>query len=265
MSTPAAKRRRIDAATSTLSKPFRSPFKSPVKAQSPSNSTQPSIPGTLDASFVLSEKTPNLAVSPAMTPRPRLGGKKTVSPSASVTAQLNSDPEIAQLLRTQRELERELREIKEQLDTAEQARKIERESRKLKANGEIDGELIVLIEKWKGASRQAAEELFAKVRDRVNRCVYLICEMHGLESDYSTGWAAQGLGRKCRKGSRNFKIAGIKKSRPMAALMKQMMKAIPLRKGTSTPSMALTRRPRMRNRSASKVLGILERCLDRKM
>jgi Swi5-dependent recombination DNA repair protein 1 len=28
---------------------------------------------------------------------------------------------------------------------------------------------VELIEKWKGASRQAAEELFGKVRDRVNR------------------------------------------------------------------------------------------------
>ena len=59
--------------------------------------------------------------------------------------------------------------MKEELDAAEQARKIETESRKKDPEGEIDGELVELIEKWKGASRQAAEELFGKVRDRVNR------------------------------------------------------------------------------------------------
>jgi len=54
---------------------------------------------------------------------------------------------------------------------AEQARKIERESKK-KGDGEVvDAELIELAGKWKMASRQAAEELFGKVRDRVNRYV----------------------------------------------------------------------------------------------
>ena len=84
---------------------------------------------------------------------------------------LNADPDIAPLLKTQRELERQLREIKEELDTAEQARKIERESRTKDPDGKVDGELVVLIEKWRGASRVAAEELFGKVRDRVNRYV----------------------------------------------------------------------------------------------
>jgi hypothetical protein len=84
---------------------------------------------------------------------------------------LNADPDIALLLKTQRELEKQLREVKEELETAEQARKIERESRKKDPDGEVDWELVVLIEKWKGASRLAAEELFGKVRDRVNRYV----------------------------------------------------------------------------------------------
>lgn len=65
-------------------------------------------------------------------------------------------------------MEKTLRELKEELETAEQARKIERDSAK-RDDGEIDGELVELIEKWKGASRLAAEELFGKVRERVNR------------------------------------------------------------------------------------------------
>lgn len=74
------------------------------------------------------------------------------------------------MLKKQRELERELREVKEELDVVEQARKIEAESEK--KGGDVDGELMVLIGKWKGASRGAAEEMFGGVKDRVNRCVW---------------------------------------------------------------------------------------------
>lgn len=95
-------------------------------------------------------------------------------------AALNADPEVAALLRRQRELERELRDVKEGLDVAEQARKIEAESRRKKsavgeveAEIEIDGELVELIGRWTAASRQAAEELFGQVRDKVNR--FVIC------------------------------------------------------------------------------------------
>lgn len=61
--------------------------------------------------------------------------------------------------------------MKEELEQAEQARKIEMESRTKDPEAEVDGDLVVLIEKWTGASRLAAEELFGKVRDRVNRYV----------------------------------------------------------------------------------------------
>jgi len=61
--------------------------------------------------------------------------------------------------------------VKEQLETTEQAAKIESESEKKDPDGEIDGELVELIGKWRAASRAAAEELFGKVMDRVNRYV----------------------------------------------------------------------------------------------
>ena len=84
-------------------------------------------------------------------------------------AVLNADEDIAPLLRAQRALERQLREVKDELEQAEQARKIENESLKGDPDGEVDADLLMLIEKWRGASRLAAEELFGKVRDRVNR------------------------------------------------------------------------------------------------
>ncbi|KAG9242786.1 hypothetical protein BJ878DRAFT_154244 [Calycina marina] len=173
MSTPAAKRRRIDAASNTLSKPFRSPFKTPFKSpvnQTEKNNTSitytPLKPTTQPkqslSQAVLAEKASNLSLS-SLGPRK----KKTFNSLVQATA-LNAEPDIAPMLKKQRDLEKQLREVKEELDQAEQARKIERDSEK---NGceEIDGELVELCVKWKGASRQAAEELFGKVRDRVNR------------------------------------------------------------------------------------------------
>jgi hypothetical protein len=89
------------------------------------------------------------------------------SPISSTTP--NADPDIAALIKTQRQLEKQLQELKEELDIAEQARRIEAGSEKKNPGGEIDGELTQLILKWRVASRQAAEELFTGVRDRVNR------------------------------------------------------------------------------------------------
>jgi Swi5-dependent recombination DNA repair protein 1 len=180
MSTQAAKRRRIDAASHTLAKPFRSPFKtpfkSPVKGQAQasqdnaSTSTQSSNTTAARSFSILADKNPNVPslpsnlATPSRVPRP----KKTFS-SPVQTAALNADPDIAPLLRAQRELEKQLREVKEELEAAEQAKKIETDSRKKDPDGEVDGELVELIGKWTAASRQAAEELFGQVRDKVNR------------------------------------------------------------------------------------------------
>jgi len=94
------------------------------------------------------------------------------------------------LLRKQRELEKQLRELKEELETAEQARKIERESKKKKPDGEIDGELVELIQKWTSASRLAAEEMFGNVRDRVNRMggPRAWKEMQKRQTEYQNTW-----------------------------------------------------------------------------
>jgi hypothetical protein len=51
--------------------------------------------------------------------------------------------------------------LRQDLDTVEQALKIEQTGQ--------DTELEALIVKWKTASKEAAEELFAGARDRVNR------------------------------------------------------------------------------------------------
>ncbi|PMD61330.1 uncharacterized protein K444DRAFT_611572 [Hyaloscypha bicolor E] len=180
MSTPAAKRRRIDTASQTLSKPFRSPFKTPLKSPEKTSASQDSTLTATKSSVPLTHKNTNsLLYDPSKTtslPAPstslatpnRSNRAKKIFSSPVQAAALNTDPDIAPLLRAQREMEKQLRELKEELDTAEQAGKIEADSAKKDPSGEIDGELVELIEKWKTASRQAAEELFGKVRDRVN-------------------------------------------------------------------------------------------------
>lgn len=184
MSTPAAKRRRIDAASNTLSKPFRSPFKTPFRSPLntfSSDSTQSHTAASPNPTPILSERTPNVPSLPApatTTPGRVSRAKKTFASPVATTA-LNADPDIAPLLRAQRDLEQQLRDLKEELEIAEQARKIERESLKRDPSGEVDGELVELIEKWRSASRQAAEELFGKVRDRVNRFVPLFDQSPG--------------------------------------------------------------------------------------
>jgi hypothetical protein len=78
--------------------------------------------------------------------------------AASLSA---SDPAVRSLLKTQRTLEREVAAARSEVDTLRQAYKIE-------ATG-ADDELLALIQKWRLASRAAAEVVYVDVRDRVNR------------------------------------------------------------------------------------------------
>ncbi|KAF7871639.1 hypothetical protein EAF04_003746 [Stromatinia cepivora] len=192
MSTPAAKRRRIEAAN-TLQKPFRSPFKTPFKSpliKAPPNTRASTAAAT--ASTPLSSKS-SISYPVVSIPSPNTATciKKSFTSPVSA-AVLNADPDIAPLLKEQRELEKQLKEVKEELDMAEQAKKIERDSKAKDkdGNGEIDGELIQLCEKWKGASRLAAEELFGKVRDRVNRMggPRAWKEMQKRQQEYQNNW-----------------------------------------------------------------------------
>jgi len=174
MSSPSAKRRRIDAASHALTKPFRSPLKIPLTTYTADNQLAQKLPEPFDtvqpkdgdAGRILDPT--KLRVQPTVTPsRMKAQSKTFLSPILS--AKIDADPDIAALIKTQRQLEKELRELKEELDTAEQARRIEFDSQKKNPGGVVDGELSQLILKWRTASRQAAEELFTGVRDRVNR------------------------------------------------------------------------------------------------
>lgn len=156
MDTPAAKRQLLTAAN--LAKPFRSPLKRrPIDCE-PKN----------DGASGLKRSGLHHTTSSDTTPLPRKLPRTTFN-SPSITASFNADPDIAHLIKAQRQLEKQLREVKDELDEARQARKIESDSTKQDPYGEVDGELKALKQKWKEASRLAAEDLFTDVRDRVNR------------------------------------------------------------------------------------------------
>lgn len=173
MSTPAAKRRRVEAASTTLSKPFKSPFKTSAEATvrsvnqsaEPHETTSRSHANHLNTAIHATTTTNSL---PTLT-HTNVSGYNRKTGSKPMSAALNADPTITQLTKTQRELENLLRESREQLDIAKQALKIETDAKNSQTYNENDGELRSLIQKWKTVSRAAAEDLFTGIRERVNR------------------------------------------------------------------------------------------------
>ncbi|KAA6415878.1 MAG: DNA repair Dds20 Mei5 [Lasallia pustulata] len=166
MSTPAAKRRRLDTASRALSQPFKSPFQTPRKT---SNET-PSQSQQTTSSASQSQQTTSSAIRPSQdqlappkspttpTRSLALAQRSHVSP---LTSSLLRDPHLNSLQKQHSALVSTLSTLRAELDTYIQALKIETSGK--------DAELEALIAKWKSASRAAAEEIFGGVKDRVNR------------------------------------------------------------------------------------------------
>ncbi|KAK3393634.1 putative meiosis protein [Podospora didyma] len=201
---PAAKRRRVDAANAALRKPFRSPMISrQQKTQdgpTPESDLTPSTPR-----LATSIKTPGVASAGRGGPTPwpatptAAATRYAGSPSRSIDAVLKrssrgsissasavttthdrrvgdgkdtaADDEDGDLLsrvrKAQRQRNMHLVELRRELDMVRQAGRIERQSRAKDPNAAIDLELRQLIEKWKIANRQAAEDLFELIKGRV--------------------------------------------------------------------------------------------------
>jgi Swi5-dependent recombination DNA repair protein 1 len=176
----AAKRRRLNDAASTLSKPFKSPFKANLKAtkdeeddeekpepaqlkpkeqtndsESPAVSTevraQPKAPASpTDTNKNFSSPLPKHS-SPA--------NRSTTIPSSLLNTY--TDSELSALQKQHTRLLNQLSKLRQDLDAARQALRIE--------SSDSDADLEALIVKWRRASREAAEEVFKGARDRVNR------------------------------------------------------------------------------------------------
>ena len=87
--------------------------------------------------------------------------RKPPPPLFSSPHRTAKDAEYTSLQRQHSALTLQLSKLRQAIDTAQQALKIQ--------SSNTDAELEVLIRKWQLVSRRAAEELFAGARDRVNR------------------------------------------------------------------------------------------------
>lgn len=165
---PPTKRRRLQESAASLSKPFKSPLRKSAehKLAAPSASIR---------TLSIAERNENATIGNAPEPFPKTnlsGSKQTPStPSESNQSPIGdqknvrshpvSENAVSELQREHSSLLRQLSKLRQDLDTVEQAEKIE-SSRK-------DVELEYLINKWKVASRELAEQVFRTAKDRVNR------------------------------------------------------------------------------------------------
>lgn len=198
MNTPAAKRRRVDAANATLRKPFHSPLlrRQPGAGEgSTPGSIKTPEPNTSKRSIeqVYSPSSPSTAKQPQVARRPReLHHVRPASPlklpiapgSNQATKRKASSPSKAEpgpgdenpfltLARAHRTAGRDaiVRDLDRRLETVKQAREIEAASERSRPGEPVDQELRELVAKWRGASRLAAEELFETVKERVDKLV----------------------------------------------------------------------------------------------
>ncbi|MBA7491043.1 hypothetical protein ES702_01588 [subsurface metagenome] len=152
-----AKRRRLDATASTLRKPFRSPLK--VPADDPA-SPKPTVTSNLD------QQRPDPSPSPALSrsrvhDSPIKPSRASQSPNKLASKHSPSRPidEVVILQKQYSALTQELRRLRQDLDVAEQARK-------LRLNSQTQ-QLEHLISKWREIARSAADEVFDITSSRV--------------------------------------------------------------------------------------------------
>lgn len=160
------KRRRLDATSSTLSKPFKSPLRrppatpeaaapyAPTKQEEHRSSTTTtcaqSTPDTIPTSHTtLPAAASTLASTPASTSKRKR------------TTFLPADPTLLHLEKQQRLLQAHLSSLRSDLDTAQQALRLESSTQ--------DAELEALVAKWRGVAQSAADEVFEGARERVAR------------------------------------------------------------------------------------------------
>lgn len=147
MSTPQAKRRRLNEATKTLQRPFKSPFRTPLKPNLGSD------PPSSDPSTTESPSTSSIS-SHDLVPKPRVNVVKTPISRLSNPAAVKKTPSNTSLTR-------EIMQMRNEIQMLSQAHAL--------ASSSKDEDLGILTDRWRTASRAAAEELFATTRDRVNR------------------------------------------------------------------------------------------------
>ena len=168
MSTPQAKRRRLNDATNTLKKPFKSPFRTPLRpsiGSDPPSSDPPDVNTPAQStSYTAPLTTPGTARSVPAQPKaipatPAPAPPRFVKPLASRPSFSSRSP--PKKISSKPSLTRELVQLRNEIQILTQAQAL--------ATSTKDEDLQILIDRWRTASRAAAEELFGSTRDRVNR------------------------------------------------------------------------------------------------
>lgn len=197
------KRRRIEQAASTLSKPFKSPLRRapptpstsspelerkvdgqnaspPIKNwksdevakensseeqttvfATPSQPLQAELPGQHHKPDIKSSSTTIEKVSSALIRLPSSQNPIRTTKTGPAAALHPTDPILSDLQKQQRHLQARLATLKSELDTAQQAVRIESSTK--------DDELARLIAKWRVVSQEAAEEVFQAAAERIQR------------------------------------------------------------------------------------------------
>ncbi|KAL1962529.1 hypothetical protein VTN77DRAFT_9404 [Rasamsonia byssochlamydoides] len=198
----ASKRRRLNEAASTLSRPFKSPLRTTQKKQDEEDKSVADIKATADQKDKTTQSSEEVkgqttevdssikndhesastttlrdddnndsskSQSP-LTPANRnnsssrrfpIALQKRFSSSFPSSYTSKSDPELYALQKQHSMLQSRLSALRSELDTAQQALRIESSNK--------DKELEALIAKWRTVSQEAADELFASARERVLR------------------------------------------------------------------------------------------------
>lgn len=149
--TPSAKRRRVDLASSTLKRPFRSPL-----LTRPPGSAPPPAFALATPTRAGPDETPTKAV-PRTLPTPRRTPQRR-----PLFAAAHTDPELAAAQKRHTALLNDVRAARTRLETVAQARALE-------AKPERDERLAADVRKWRAAARDAAETLFGIAGDKINR------------------------------------------------------------------------------------------------
>ncbi|KAJ2904088.1 putative dna repair protein dds20 mei5 protein [Zalerion maritima] len=182
MLTPAAKRRRFAAANETLKKPFKSPFANKNSTSASLSSSAKKGSGTLRdaAQTYASHESPlkrtastghpedtSVQSSPERIHKATVPRRPHPAFSTSTTSRhRDQSPFLAAITSRQRAVDRDIKQLDDELEMAHQARRLLEEAAK-KTPGKAPGsDLEALTLKWQAAARQAAEELFPTAKER---------------------------------------------------------------------------------------------------
>ena len=167
-STPmTAKRRRLNNASHTLSKPFVSPLKTADAHKTPSKSRRSDVVATSNSPYkpstlahtINAATTKSQPIRPSAVTQVRSNSVRKHAYSSPFAKRL--DPAEQAMQKEITSLELQIKAVRNDIDALNQAAKYTSDS--------TDNDLKELAVKWKLASQAAAEEIFGSVKERVNR------------------------------------------------------------------------------------------------